>query len=132
MFNIKPTFYYERSNKKLSLKKFGLMPGIPNDLLPRLKLVFSIFKNPSLEDFIDKAPSKMQNTIMPICDYLWSYKTNTKFKELDKFTVFFYYLCTKIQYDINIFYLFQYFIVFIHSLYSYNYIYFFSFLLIIK
>ena len=89
MFNIKPTFYYERSNKKL------------NDLLPRLKLVFSIFKNPSLEDFIDKAPSKMQNTIMPICEYLWEYKTNTKFKELDKYAVFFYYLCTKIQYDIK-------------------------------
>ena len=101
MFNIKPTFYYERSKKKLSLKKFGLVPGIPNDLLPRLKLVFSIFKNPLLKDFIDKAPSKMQNTIMPICDYLWEYKTNNKIYDLDKYAVFFYYLCTKMQYDIK-------------------------------
>jgi len=101
MFNIKPTFYYERSKKKLSLKKFGLVPGIPNDLLPRLKLVFSIFKNHSLEDYVEKAPSKMQNTIMPICDYLWEYKTDSKFKELDKYAIFFYYLCTKIQYDIQ-------------------------------
>ena len=101
MFNLKPTFYYERSKKKISLKKFGLVPDIPKDLLPRLKLVFSLFKNPSLEDYIDKAPSKMQNTIMPICDYLWEYKTDSKFKELDKYAVFFYYLCTKIKYDIK-------------------------------
>ena len=101
MFNIKPTFYYERSKKKLYLKKFGLVPGIPNDLLPRLKLVFSIFKNPSLDSYIEKAPSKMQNTIMPICDYLWEYKTNNKYNDLDKYAIFYYYLCTKIQYDIK-------------------------------
>ena len=100
MFNIKPTFY-ERSKKKLSLKKFGLVPGIPNELLPRLKLVFSIFKNPSLENYVEKAPSKMQNTIMPICDYLWEYKTNNKYNDLDKYAIFFYYLCTKIKYDIQ-------------------------------
>ncbi len=101
MFNIRPTFYYERSNKKLSVKKFGLIPGIPKDLLPRLKLVFTIFKNHSLEDYVDKAPSKMQNTIMPICDYLWEYKTDNKIKDLDKYAIFFYYLCTKIKYDIK-------------------------------
>ena len=101
MFNLKPSFYYESSKKKISLKKFGLVPDIPKDLLPRLKLVFSIFKNPSLEDYIDKAPSKMQNSITPICDYLWKYKSDTKFKELDKYAVFFYYLCKKIKYDIK-------------------------------
>lgn len=101
MFNIKPTFYYERTKKKLSLKKFGLVPGIPNDLLPRLKLVFSIFKNPSLEGYVEKAPSKMQNTIMPISEYLWEYKTDCKYNDLDKYAIFFYYLCTKIQYDIE-------------------------------
>ncbi len=56
MFNAKPTFYYERSKKKLTLKKFGLVPGIPEELLPRLKLVFSIFKNQNIQPFIDKAP----------------------------------------------------------------------------
>ena len=101
MFNVKPTFYYERSKKKLSLKKFGLVPGIPDELLPRLKLVFSLFKNPLIEDYVEKAPSKMQNTIMPICDYLWEYKTNSKYNDLDKYAIFFYYLCTKIQYDIK-------------------------------
>jgi len=102
MFNIKPTFYYERANKKLSLKKFGLIPGIPDDLLSRLKLVFSIFKNPTLENYVDKAPSRMQNTIIPICDYLWEYKTSNKYNsDLDKYSVFFYYLCTKMKYDIE-------------------------------
>ena len=101
MFNIKPNLYYERTMKKFSSKKFGLVPGIPNDLLPRLKFVFSIFKNPKFEDYIEKTPSKMQNTITPICDYLWEYKTNSKFPELDKYAIFFYYLCTKIQYDID-------------------------------
>ncbi len=101
MFNAKPTFYYERSKKKLTLKKFGLVPGIPEELLPRLKLVFSIFKNHFIEDYVDKAPSKMQNTIFPISDYLWEYKTNSKYNYLDKYAIFFYYLCTKIQYDIK-------------------------------
>ena len=101
MFNIRPTFYYERAKKKLSSKKFGLVPGIPHDLLPRLKLVFSIFKNPTFEEYVEKTPSKMQNTIISICDYLWDYKTNNKILDLDKYAIFFYYLCTKIQYDIN-------------------------------
>ena len=101
MFNIRPTFYYERTKKKLSAKKFGLVPGIPHDLLPRLKFVFSIFKNQTLENYVEKTPSKMQNTILPICDYLWEYKTDNKIPELDKYAIFFYYLCTKIQYDIE-------------------------------
>lgn len=102
MFNIKPTFYYERANKKLSLKKFGLIPGIPDDLLSRLKLVFSIFKNPALGSYVDKAPSRMQNTIIPICDYLWEYKTSNKYNsDLDKYSIFFYYLCIKMKYDIE-------------------------------
>ena len=102
MFNMRPTFYYERTNKKFSLKKFGLIPGIPDDLLPRLKFVFSIFKNPLLEKYVEKAPSKMQNTIMPICDYLSMYKSpNSKYLDLDKYAIFFYYLCSKIQYDIE-------------------------------
>ena len=101
MFNIRPTFYYDRTKKKFSAKKFGLVPGIPHDLLPRLKFVFSIFKNHTLESYVEKTPSKMQNTIIPICDYLWEYKTNNKIPELDKYAIFFYYLCTKIQYDIE-------------------------------
>ena len=102
MFNIRPTFYYERTNKKSSLKKFGLKPGIPDDLLPRLKFVFSIFKNPSLEKYVEKAPSKMQNTIMSICGYLNEYKSpNSKYLDLDKYAIFFYYICTKMQYDID-------------------------------
>ncbi len=101
MFNAKPNFYYEKNKGKISIKKFGLIPGIPNELMPRLKLVFSIFKNPDIQPFIDKAPSKMQNDIQTIANYLYEFKTNSKFPELDKYSIFFYYLCTKLQYDVK-------------------------------
>ena len=101
MFNAKPNFYYEKKKGKILIKKFGLIPGIPNELMPRLKLVFSIFNNPSIQPFIDKAPSKMQNDIQTIANYLYEFKTNNKFPELDKYSIFFYYLCTKLQYDVK-------------------------------
>ena len=101
MFNAKPNFYYEKKKGKILIKKFGLIPGIPNELMPRLKLVFSIFNNPNIQPFIDKAPSKMQNDIQTIANYLYEFKTNNKFPELDKYSIFFYYLCTKLQYDVK-------------------------------
>ena len=101
MFNAKPNFYYEKNKGKISIKKFGLIPGIPNELMPRLKLVFSIFKNPNIQPFIDKAPSKMQNDIQTIANYLYEFKTNSKCPELDKYSIFYYYLCTKLQYDVK-------------------------------
>ena len=101
MFNAKPNFYYEKNKSNLRIKKFGLIPGIPNELIPRLNLVFSIFKNPELQSYIDKAPSKMQNNIQTIGDYLYQFKANSKFVELDKYSIFFYYLCTKLQYDVK-------------------------------
>ena len=101
MFQVKPNFYYEKSKTKASIKKFGLIPGIPNELMPRLQLVFSLFKNPEIQNFIEKAPSKMQNDIQTIGDYLYEFKTNNKFQELDKYSIFFYYLCNKLQYDVK-------------------------------
>ena len=101
MFNAKPNFYYEKNKNNTPIKKFGLIPGIPDELMPRLKLVFSIFKNPEIQPFIDKAPSKMQNNIPTIANYLYEFKTNNKFNELDKYSIFFYYLCTKLQYDVK-------------------------------
>ena len=101
MFNAKPNIYYDKNKIKSPIKKFGLIPGIPNELMPRLKLVFSIFKNPDIQPFIDKAPSKMQNDIQTIANYLYEFKTNSKFPELDKYSIFFYYLCTKLQYDVK-------------------------------
>ena len=101
MFNAKPNFYYEKKKGKILIKKFGLIPGIPNELMPRLKLVFSIFNNPNIQPFIDKAPSKMQNDMQTIANYLYEFKTNNKFPEIDKYSIFFYYLCTKLQYDVK-------------------------------
>ena len=99
MFQVKPNSYY--NNSKTKIKKFGLIPGIPNELMPRLKLVFALFKNPEIQNFIDKAPSKMQNDIQTIGDYLYKFKTKNKFSELDKYSIFFYYLCNKLQYDVK-------------------------------
>ena len=101
MFQVKPNFYYEKNKSNTPLKKFGLIPGIPNELMPRLKLVFELFKNPDIQNFIDKAPSKMQNNIQTIGDYLYRFKTKNKFSELDKYSIFFYYLCNKLQYDVK-------------------------------
>ena len=101
MFNIKPDIYYDKKKRNLHIKKFGLIPGIPDELIPRLKLVFSIFKNPDLQTYIDKAPSKMQNNIQTICDYLYEFKTKSKYSDLDKYIIFFYYLCKKLQYDVK-------------------------------
>ena len=42
MFQVKPNFYYEKNKSNKPIKRFGLIPGIPNELMPRLKLVFSI------------------------------------------------------------------------------------------
>ena len=101
MFQSKPNFYYERNKNNSPLKKFGLIPGIPNELMPRLNLVFSLFKNHEIQSFIDKAPSKMQNDIQTIGNYLYNFKTKNKFNELDKYSIFFYYLCNKLQYDVK-------------------------------
>ena len=99
MFQVKPNFYFNKTNTPI--KKFGLIPGIPNELMPRLKLVFLLFKNPEIQNFIDNAPSKMQNDIQTIGDYLYEFKTKNKFSELDKYSIFFYYLCNKLQYDVK-------------------------------
>ena len=76
------------------------MPGIPNDLLSRLKLVFKIFKNTSIINYVNKAPSKRQVKLESITDYLWAYKADHTYV-LDFYSIFFYYLCTNIQYDIK-------------------------------
>ena len=101
MFQVKPNFYYEKNKSNKPIKRFGLIPGIPNELMPRLKLVFSIFKNPEIQNYIEKAPSKMQNDIQTIGDYLYEFQTKNKFSELDKYSIFFYYLCNKLQYDVK-------------------------------
>ena len=101
MFHAKPNLYYEKNKNSIQIKKFGLIPGIPDELMPRLNLVFKLFKNPDIQKFIEKAPSKMQNSIQTIGDYLYHFKSNSKFKELDKYSIFFYYLCNKLQYDVK-------------------------------
>ena len=99
MFKNEPKIY-SSSQQKFTFKHRGLIPGIPNDLLSRLKLVFKIFKNPSLLNHAQKAPSKRQSTLEKVTDYLYSYKSNY-IHLLDYYALFFYYLCTNIQYDIK-------------------------------
>jgi hypothetical protein len=102
MFNTKPKFYIDRSNRIESLKKkFCLLPKIPDDLLPRLNFVFSLFNNPLLEQYVSKCPSKMQNDLKSISNYLWEYQSESRYKNLDKYVVFYYYLCQNIQYDVE-------------------------------
>ena len=99
MFKNEPKSYFS-SQKKMIFKHRGLVPGIPKDLLSRLKLVFKIFKNPTFINYIQKAPPKRHNTLDVITDYLWSYNTDHT-HILDSYAVFFYYLCTNLQYDIK-------------------------------
>ena len=99
MFKNEPKLYFS-SQKKMIFKHRGLIPGIPNDLLSRLKLVFKIFKNTSMINYIKKAPSKRQFKLEEITDYLWAYKTEHTYV-LDFYAIFFYYLCTNMQYDIK-------------------------------
>ena len=44
MFHAKPNLYYEKNKNSIQIKKFGLIPGIPDELMPRLNLVFKLFK----------------------------------------------------------------------------------------
>ena len=88
------------SQNRIIFKHRGLIPGIPNDLLPRLQFVFKIFKNSSFINYVEKAPSKKQNKLETITDYLWSYQ-NEHTHVIDFYAIFFYYLCINIQYDIE-------------------------------
>ena len=99
MFKNEPKNYLS-SQQKLIFKHRGLIPGIPKDLLPRLKLVFNIFKNPTFIKYVKKAPSKRQKALEEITDYLWEYNSDHT-HILDFYAIFFYYLCTNIQYDIK-------------------------------
>ena len=99
MFKNEPKLY-SSSQQKIIFKHRGLMPGIPNDLLSRLKLVFNIFKNPNLIEYAQKAPSKRQSSLEKMTDYLWSYNDNHTYL-LEFYALFFYYLCTNMQYDIK-------------------------------
>ena len=99
MFN-NPPMYYTKKNLHFKTKSIGLVPGIPDDFLTRLKLVFNIFKDKNLINYVEKAPSKNHNKLDVISEYLWNYHQD-KNKVLDFYAVFFYYLCTKIKYDVE-------------------------------
>ena len=99
MFN-NPPMYYTKKNLHFKTKSIGLVPGIPDDFLTRLKLVFNIFKDKNLINYVEKAPSKNHNKFDVISEYLWNYHQD-KNKVLDFYAVFFYYLCTKIKYDVE-------------------------------
>ena len=86
--------------KKLKFKHRGLKPSIPNDILSRLKFNYSIFKNKKFIEYVQYAPDKQKNDIDEISDYLWKFHKNHI--KIEKFyALFFYYLCTTIQYDVD-------------------------------
>ena len=86
--------------KKLKFKHRGLNPGIPNDLLSRLKYIYNIFKNKKFIQYVDDAPSRKDNDIEEIADYLWKFSRNHSIIE-KSYALIFYYLCSNIQYDVN-------------------------------
>ena len=86
--------------KKLKFKHRGLIPSIPDDILSRLKFNYNIFKNKKFIEYVDEAPSRKQNDLEDITDYLWHFNKNHS--KLEKFfALFFYYLCINIQYDVD-------------------------------
>ena len=86
--------------KKLKFKHRGLNPGIPTDLLSRLKYNYNIFKSKKFIQYVDDAPSRKDNDIEEIADYLWKFSRNHSLIE-KSYALIFYYLCTNIQYDVN-------------------------------
>ena len=99
MFKNEPKIYLS-SQKKQIFKHRGLIPGIPKDLLSRLHLIFTIFKNPNIINYVKKAPSKRQIGLEEITEYLSRYKTEYT-PILNLYAIIFYYLCTNIHYDFN-------------------------------
>ena len=86
--------------KKLKFNHRGLAPGIPNDIISRLKFNYDIFKNKKFIEYVDGAPSRKSNDIEEITDYLWKFGKNHS--KIEKFyALFFYYLCINIQYDVE-------------------------------
>ena len=86
--------------KKLKFKHRGLNPGIPNDLLSRLKYIYNIFKNKKFIQYVDDAPSRKDNDIEEIADYLWKFSRNHSIIE-KSYALIFNYLCNNIHYDVD-------------------------------
>ena len=86
--------------KKLKFKHRGLNPGIPNDLLSRLKYIYKIFKNKKFIQYVDDAPPRKNNDIEGIADYLWKFSRNHSIIE-KSYALIFNYLCNNIHYDVD-------------------------------
>ena len=99
MFNTNPKIFINSPENKKNKVTFGLVPGIPEDFLSRIKYVFNLFKNPLLINYIKKAPNKEKSTLLEIIDYLMDYKTTSPYNDLENFALIFYYICKNIKYD---------------------------------
>ena len=86
--------------KKYKFKHRGLIPGIPNDIFLRLKYNHDIFNNKKFIEYVKDAPSRKKYELEEITDYLWKYKKDHS-KTIIFYAIFFYYLCTNIQYDVE-------------------------------
>ena len=86
--------------KKYEFKHRGLVPTIPNDIMERLKYNYNIFKNKKFIDYVKQAPPKNKYDLEEITDYLWNFSKD-HIKTVKFYALFFYYLCTNIEYDVD-------------------------------
>ena len=99
MFNKTSKLLRSPLTRQKYVYKGTVLAPIPHSQIERLNLLYSIFNNPKFVEHFEKAPSVLQNGIEKIGNYLneWS----GRYYELEKYAMFFYYLCNKIRYDIR-------------------------------
>lgn len=90
--------YAPRLMTSQNFKSF-LIPTIPPTLLERLKLNASIFKNPSFIEYYNKCPPRISTSLSTITNYLYKYKSHDG--ELDRYAMFYYYLCHQFTFDVK-------------------------------
>ena len=96
---LKPPRLFSPAKKEKYSYKGKLLPPIPKKLLERLNLLRTIFTSFKFIDFIDHAPDKKLNDIETVAKYLYGYKND--YVELAHYASIFYYICTRMTYDIN-------------------------------
>ena len=96
---LNPPKLYSPAKKEKYAYKGKLLPPIPKTLLERLVLLRKIFTSFRFLDFVDHAPPKNLNDIETVAKYLYEYKND--YVELAHYISIFYYVCTRMTYDIK-------------------------------
>ncbi|MCQ2816707.1 MAG: hypothetical protein MJ252_05500 [archaeon] len=84
--------------KRITRKHWFIDP-IPKGLLPRLKLLATMFKSEDFINYYKKTPSRLSTSIDRIIKYLMGYSNHHNI--LDKYAMIFYYICHQITYDVK-------------------------------